>query len=202
MNPQDIRTLKLLEALEADPGPSQRDLAQQLDVSLGLVNSFLKRLARKGYFKVTNIPRNRVRYILTPKGVIEKTRLTYEYITYSVSFYREARQRFRMLFKALQKKGVRSVILYGVSELAEIAYISMQEFSIRLEAIIDDDQAIDALMGIKVQLPDRMNWRGETPVVLTVLTDKKSAVSVSFLWVSMPSASSRSNKTGFKQTEG
>ena len=175
MDPNDIRTLKLLEALEADPGPSQRDLAEQLNVSLGLVNSFLKRLARKGYFKVTHIPKNRVRYILTPKGAIEKSRLTYEYIAYSVAFYREARQRFRSLFKVLHKTGVRSVILYGVSELAEIAYISIHEFSIRIEAIIDDDQTVETLMGIRIQSPERLDWQGDAPVVLTGLNEKNRA---------------------------
>ena len=176
MDLQDIRTLKLLEAIEADSGHSQRDMARQLNVSLGLVNSFLKRLARKGYFKVSHIPKNRVRYILTPKGAMEKSRLTYEYIAYSISFYREARQRFRSLFKVLQKTGVRSVILYGMSELAEIAYISVQEFSIRIEAIIDDEQTDETLLGIRIQTPERCDWQGDAPVVLTGLNEKKRAV--------------------------
>jgi DNA-binding MarR family transcriptional regulator len=83
MHPNNIRTLKLLEAIEADPGPSQRDLAQQLGVSLGLVNAFVRRLARKGYFKVRQVPKNRARYILTPRGALEKTHLTLEYIQFS-----------------------------------------------------------------------------------------------------------------------
>ena len=167
MTPQDIRTLKLLEAIETDDGPSQRDLARRLDVSLGLVNAFIRRLARKGYFKVTHIPRQRARYILTPKGALEKTRLTCEYIAYSVSFYREARQRMRRLFKGLQKRGMRRVILFGVSELAEIAYISMQEVGIRLEAIVDCQPPVRTWMGFDVRTPDQMNWSGGTPVLIT-----------------------------------
>jgi len=66
MDQQELRTLQLLEEIESNRSPSQRDLATHLNISLGLVNAFMKRLAKKGYFKITNIPRNRVRYILTP----------------------------------------------------------------------------------------------------------------------------------------
>ena len=61
MDTQDIRTLKILEEIEGNKTPSQRYLSDQLNISLGLVNSFIKRLAQKGYFKVTAIPRNRVK---------------------------------------------------------------------------------------------------------------------------------------------
>ena len=59
MDNQDIRTLKILEEIGTDNVPSQRELARKLNVSLGLVNSFVKRLAQKGYFKVTTIPKCR-----------------------------------------------------------------------------------------------------------------------------------------------
>ncbi len=169
MDPQDIRTLKLFEAIEADPGSSQRDLARQLNVSLGLTNSFLKRLARKGYFKVTHIPKNRVRYLLTAKGAVEKTRLSYEYISHSISFYREARQRMKKLFQDLAQKGRHRVVLYGLNDLTEIAYISMQEFGVQIEAIVDADPPSQTFMGIKVQTPDQMNWKGSAPVLVTDL---------------------------------
>ncbi|MBW2133565.1 MAG: winged helix-turn-helix transcriptional regulator [Deltaproteobacteria bacterium] len=76
MDHRDLRTLKLLEEIEHNHAPSQRDLAKKLNISLGLVNAFVKRLAHKGYFKISTIPKNRVMYILTPKGMAEKTRLT------------------------------------------------------------------------------------------------------------------------------
>ncbi|MGB5985839.1 MAG: winged helix-turn-helix transcriptional regulator, partial [Desulfobacterales bacterium] len=65
MDNLELRTLRLLEVLEGNQILSQRELARKLDVSLGLVNSFVRRLAQKGYFKITTIPQNRVRYILT-----------------------------------------------------------------------------------------------------------------------------------------
>ena len=151
MDTQDIRTLKLLEEIDKDYTQSQRDLSNKLDISLGLVNSFVKRLANKGYFKITMIPKNRVKYILTPKGVMEKTRLTYQYLQYSFELYRGARRNLQKHFNGLVTQGVKRVVFYGVSEIAEIAYISLQETTIKMVAIVDENRVGKIFLGNVVQ---------------------------------------------------
>ncbi|MCK5405014.1 MAG: winged helix-turn-helix transcriptional regulator, partial [Desulfobulbaceae bacterium] len=151
MNNQDIRTLKILEEIENNHAPSQRDMARKLNISLGLVNSFIKRLARMGYFKVSTIPANRVKYILTPKGAVEKTRLTYEYIQLSFLFYKDARTKLRKLFKKLVAQKVEKVVFCGVSDLAEIAYVSLQETSIQLVAVVDDGKKGERFLGATIK---------------------------------------------------
>jgi len=167
MDNQDIRTLRILEELDGNHAPSQRYLSEKLNISLGLVNSFLKRLAQKGYFKVTTIPKNRVKYILTPKGALEKTRLTYEYIQYSFQFYRDARKKLRGLLKELDNNGTNSIVFYGVSDLAEIAYISLQETSIKLSAIVDEEQLSQKFLKHKVESPDILNELPGKKVLIT-----------------------------------
>ena len=154
MDRKDIRTLKILEEIENDHTPSQRDLSKKLNISLGLVNSFVKRLTNKGYFKINNIPKNRVKYILTPKGAAEKTRLTYQYIQYSFEFYRNARGKLHKLFKHLMAQGVRRVVFYGTGYFAEIAFISLQETSIQMVAIVDDNNIGEKFLGSVVKDPD------------------------------------------------
>ena len=156
MDPKDLRTLKILEKVDNDKVPSQRDLARDLNVSLGLVNSFIKRLVKKGYFKVTHIPKNRVRYLLTPKGASEKTRLTYLYIQHSYNFYKEARQKLRDLYYGLEQAGVSRVVFYGAGDLAEIAYLSLQETNIELVAVVDDEKKGNRFMGLTVADPGYM----------------------------------------------
>jgi DNA-binding MarR family transcriptional regulator len=137
MDQQQLRTLKLLEALEAREGTTQRELARDLNISLGLVNSFMKRLAKKGYFKISTIPRNRVKYLLTPRGLREKSRLTYDYIHYSIGFYREIKAVLRALFSRLEGEGVERLALYGCEEVAELAYLFLQNSTIALVAVFD-----------------------------------------------------------------
>jgi DNA-binding MarR family transcriptional regulator len=141
MNAQEIRTLKILEALDGHATPSQRDLAISLGISLGLVNAFIKRLARKGFFKVTHLPRNRIAYMLTPTGAAEKSRLTYEYIRHSLHFYKATRERIQGTYRALMETGARRVGFFGLSELTEIAYLLIQETPLSLVAVYDPQRA-------------------------------------------------------------
>jgi predicted transcriptional regulator len=137
MDAQEIRTLKILEAIDGQDAPSQRDMAESLNISLGLINSFIRRLAKKGYFKITHLPRNRVRYILTPKGMAEKSRLTYSYVQLSYRFYRDARQKIQDLYQQLQISNMQRIAFFGVGDLAEIAYLSLQETDMDLVALGD-----------------------------------------------------------------
>lgn len=150
METQDLRTLKILEKVDNGYSPSQRDLARELNISLGLVNSFIKRLALKGYVKVTTIPRRRIQYILTPKGMAEKSRLTYRYIQSSYQYYRQARQKLQELFRELEIQGVRNVVFHGASDLAEIAFLSLQETGIGLVAVVDDRKRGKRLLGHEI----------------------------------------------------
>ena len=150
METQDIRTLRILEKVGDDFAPSQREMAKDLNISLGLVNSFIKRLALRGYVKASSIPRQRIRYILTPKGMTEKSRLTYRYIQFSYQYYREARQRLQKLFSQLETSGVRRVVFYGATDLAEIAFLSLQETGIELVAVVDDCNSGKKIIGREV----------------------------------------------------
>ena len=175
METQKLRTLKILEAVDNGDAPSQRDLARQLNISLGLVNSFVKRLVNKGYFKITNIPRNRVRYILTPKGAAEKTRLTYEYIQYSFQFYKEGRKKIENLFLKLSEEGIRQVVFYGASELAEIAYLFLQETDMSLTAVVDQNREEQMFLKKRVIAPDALPTITFDCILLTTMEDKQKA---------------------------
>jgi DNA-binding MarR family transcriptional regulator len=156
LNNNEINTLRILEEIGNEEVPSQREIAKKLNISLGLVNSFLKRLARKGYLKITTIPSNRVKYLLTPRGATEKTRLTYAYIQYSYRFYKDARIKLKRLFSELSEQNVKRVVFYGATDLAEIAFLSLQETSIQLVAIFDAGKAGSSLLGLNIEHPERL----------------------------------------------
>ena len=168
MNNQEINTLKILEEIGKEEVPSQRDMARNLDISLGLVNSFIKRLARKGYLKITSIPSNRVKYLLTPRGAVEKTRLTYAYIQYSYHFYKDARIKLKQLFSELSEQNVKRIVFYGATDLAEIAFLSLQETPIQLVAIFDTDKAGSSFLGLNIEHPERLSEFSYDPLLYTV----------------------------------
>ena len=151
MKPEELRTLKFLEELDKQQIQSQRELSQKLNLSLGLVNSFLKRLIKKGYFKAATIPKNRIKYILTPHGMAEKTRLTYEFIQFSLNYYRDTRHKLQLLFNDLVAGGALQIAFWGVSELSEIAYLSLLDMPLELVAIIDDNNVDQKFFKLKVK---------------------------------------------------
>src|SRR6201985_1107437 len=83
--------LDLLTSVEQDGQRSQRYIAAELGIALGLVNAYLKRCVKKGLSKVHDAPAHRYAYYLTPQGFAEKSRLTVEYLSSSFSFFRHAK---------------------------------------------------------------------------------------------------------------
>ena len=135
------KELRILNELSSDDSLTQRDLSSRLGIALGLVNSYIKNLMAKGYITVKSIPPKRYAYFLTPKGLAEKTRLTYDLLLDYTRIYRETRENLKNLFHELHNKGVRNIVFAGVDEVAEIAYITLQETDIKLVGVVDDIRA-------------------------------------------------------------
>src|SRR5262245_58392774 len=129
--------LGLLEAVERDSAQSQRKIASDLGIALGLVNVYLKRCVKKGLLKIGQAPARRYAYYLTPHGFAEKSRLTVEYLSSSFSFFRRAREDCSSVLKAARARGWNRIALVGVSDLAEIATICALEQGVSIVAVID-----------------------------------------------------------------
>jgi DNA-binding MarR family transcriptional regulator len=129
--------LGLLESVERDGGKSQRHLASDLGIALGLVNAYLKRCIKKGLVKVSQAPARRYIYYLTPQGFAEKSRLTVEYLSHSFGFFRQAKADCLVEFQNASARGLNRVVLIGHSDLAEIAVICAIECTVEIVAIVD-----------------------------------------------------------------
>jgi DNA-binding MarR family transcriptional regulator len=171
MDKQDIHILRLMGEIERDGGSSQRELARRLNISLGLVNTFLKRLINKGYFKVKTMPRNRVKYFLTPEGVARKTRLTVEYLHYSARFYRDIKKVLIGKFREMERNRIEAILFFGVEEVAELAYLYLKLTAIRLVGIVDDSRNGNSFFDFKIEGLDRLDRRDWDAILLTRLED-------------------------------
>ncbi|HWI29108.1 MAG TPA: winged helix-turn-helix transcriptional regulator [Stellaceae bacterium] len=128
--------LGLLSAIERDSGITQRHIARELGIALGLTNAYLRRCATKGLIKIRQAPLNRYAYYLTPRGFAEKSRLTAVYLTYSLDFFRRARRDCAAVLAACDARGWRRLVLVGTGDLAEIAVLSATETGVEIVAII------------------------------------------------------------------
>ena len=133
------RSFLLLSEIAGEEPLSQREISRRLGIAVGLVNSYLKNLVAKGYVRVKNFPSNRYAYLLTPQGLVEKSRLTNQHLSYFTGLYTVARQDYLALFQRLETAGIREVIFCGVDEVAEIAYLSLKETRITLKMVMDSE---------------------------------------------------------------
>jgi DNA-binding MarR family transcriptional regulator len=128
--------LGVLDLVERDPKVTQRSLAKELGIALGLANAYLKRCVHKGLVKVSQVPPRRYAYYLTPQGFSEKSRLTANYLAYSFSFFRQARAQLTDIFTAAAARGQRRLALIGEGDLAEIAQLIATTHPIKICGIV------------------------------------------------------------------
>lgn len=100
----------LLKTLEENPGLSQRDLARRLGVSLGKINFCLKALVEKGSVKINNFRNSDNKlayaYLLTPRGVEEKARMTMYFLKYKAQEYERLRAEIEELRREAEQEGL------------------------------------------------------------------------------------------------
>ena len=182
MERQEQRELEILNAIGEGKPLTQRALAERLDVAVGLANLYLRRLVRKGYVKMGAFPRKpavrkRLQYLLTPKGLSEKTRLTYAYMTHSLSLFRRARTHLREAMAALPHNGARRVALYGADEAAELAFLTLRELGLEPVAVFDERPG-RRFLGLDVRDPLELAGEEFDAVVVATFEPPERAVAL------------------------
>jgi DNA-binding MarR family transcriptional regulator len=141
--------LEILSEIERGQPITQRSLARILGVALGLTNLYLKRLANKGYIKLTTIPPRRIKYLVTPKGLAEKTRLTYEYLDYSLRLYRQMRASLRETLSPLVQNSRPRLLIYGNGEAAELVFLTLRELGLEPAGAVDGEEGTPGSLRLK-----------------------------------------------------
>jgi predicted transcriptional regulator len=146
----DQIVLGMLDVVDRNSSITQRHVAGELGIALGLVNSYLKRCVRKGLIKIREAPARRYTYYLTPQGFAEKSRLTVSYLTSSLSLFRRAKADCSALFVAARERGYKRVVLMGCSDLAEIAILCAIDCGIEIVAVVDSNSESAKFVGVPV----------------------------------------------------
>lgn len=147
---QSQLTLELLQAIEQKDDISQRHLAQEMGVALGLANSYLKRCVKKGWIKMTTAPANRYLYYVTPTGFAEKARLTASFFSTSLTLFRQSGNEYTEVFEQCVAKGQTRVLLGGLSDLTEIAIMRALQTNIELVGIYQPNSQRNEFFGVPI----------------------------------------------------
>ena len=141
--------LRILSDINNGIFHSQRKISRQLGISAGLANSYVKRCLKKGLIKLQTVPKKRYIYYLTPKGFIEKSKLTAEYLSSSFSLYRNMRKDCLKILTKCKKKN-NKIFLYSASELSEVFILTAKEINLEFYGIVIPSSNLKNFFGIKV----------------------------------------------------
>ena len=133
----DKREIDLLEALNAEKTPTQRELANQTGMSLGMVNNLIKKCARKGLLKIEKASGRHIKYNLTPQGLKKISERSLNYIKRSY-------QAIKVLTSTLLEQveidleAERDIYLYGAKdEVYELIRTILDDNNIEHQLITD-----------------------------------------------------------------
>jgi DNA-binding PadR family transcriptional regulator len=171
----EMRDLWLLEELERNPIVSQRELSHKFGIALGVTNACLRRMARKGWIRIRDLNPRRMGYYLTPRGMVEKTRLTIHLISFRVQHYSELKKVIANRFLEMQRDGLKRIVFYGVSDEMEVAYITLQGVNLKLVGIVEDDEKMTPriIFGYEIESVSRVQELKPDGILITSLTDNE-----------------------------
>ncbi|MBI4848695.1 MAG: winged helix-turn-helix transcriptional regulator [Nitrospirae bacterium] len=149
-NKHDNITLRILNEINTESLVTQRTLSSSLNIALGLVNAYIKRLARKGHIKISKGPMNRVKYALTPKGFAHRVDLTYHYMQSSINYFKDARHRIDSIYEQMIEAGIKNVLIWGDGEIAELSYLSLRGLPLNLVGVVDGKKEEKGFFGYHI----------------------------------------------------
>lgn len=124
--------LHLLSALDKNPETSQRKLASDLGIALGLINTYLKKCVIKGWVRASQVSTKRLGYFLTPEGFAEKSHMVKDYLSRSLGFFRDARIQCESILNHCKANGMHKIALVGEGDLSEIACLVANIYSFEI----------------------------------------------------------------------
>lgn len=159
-----------MAAVQEKPTLSQREIAGKLDLSLGLVNKLIKDLTALDYMKIDNFEKNKVRYVITSKGVAWQADLKEQNLLHHLECYKETKKIVEQ--GLIQFMGLHEncrILFYGAGELCEIACTIIIQNNHREIEIVDDKKAGKHICGIKVCKEEEIDNMAYDAVVIMEL---------------------------------
>lgn len=178
---EDQMLLSVLEEIEKNPTTSQRKIANELGMAVGLVNAIFKRVVSKGFVKIKRLNSRNVRYLLTSNGLFEKSRLSYRYLRNSIQYVWRYRNEVHQLLEPLAQNGVKKIVIYGSGEEAELAFLAMQELGMEIEAIVDPSTNKEKCLGRTVLGMDWMKDQKKIDALLILFSKNEDKLIKEFV---------------------
>lgn len=116
----------VLNEIDKNSNITQRELSKMIQCSLGSINILLNKMAIEGLIKIKRMPMNRILYMLTPKGIVEKLQKTSNYIKSNYNYIIDTQAKIRDTLESLVAKHGEIVVLLEEDEISEIVKLAVE----------------------------------------------------------------------------
>jgi DNA-binding Lrp family transcriptional regulator len=159
---------KILDVLhEEDGNLTQSRLAKRIGRSVASVNFALRLLAVKGFIKISGANRRTMRYNLTPRGILQKTRLAYYFLKRQSALYDEARLGLLERLKSVKRDDVQNAGVYGWGPFTELAILFLISNGIRVSAVyVEDPKAVPFSQTNRIPLRPVEEMAGDEDLII------------------------------------
>jgi predicted transcriptional regulator len=151
-----FKELRLLEEVDAASATSQRTLAGNVGIALGVVNVLIKSMVTKGYIRATRMGWKRWAYVLTPAGVTRKLQLSANYVDRFLDHYRRVLALVRETLDGAHVNPDSTVAIYGTTELGELMFLVLKEYGVK-RVVFLDESGPGEFLGIPVKPLDTID---------------------------------------------
>lgn len=139
---QMYREYKILDIIEKEKKTTQREISDNLNVSVSLINKYIEDYEKKKLLKRNYLSSKTINYIITKKGLERKKLLNIWYLKSSIHIYESAKLNIISFLKNISRKGYKNILLYAAGEVAEIILDVIENDKsthLNVMAVIDDD---------------------------------------------------------------
>lgn len=170
---EELTSYQILTSLQKDKNLSQRTLSSHMGVNVASVNFALKRLITKGFVKMIGVNPRRIKYIVTPKGLKEKSELAYKFFDRNFHFYKDVRSDIEERVQEVSNGKSTKVAICGKNKLSEITVLAIQNMELNLVGIFNgkDSKQGEKFLGHEVY--ELKNLKDKQPHIV-LLTEEEN----------------------------
>lgn len=170
MNPtKQSRRLSVLMSIRNEPSASQHKIAKCTNLSSSMVNNYIRCLKEEGVITVNGKTNRTQSYHLTRHGHNELRESLLAYSIEIVQLYSAVKCEIAHIMKGFYKEGIRTLVLFGVAETAEVVFAAIKTTPLIVIGVVDSDPAKQGQQfnGLIVQEPQKLEEINPDAVVIT-----------------------------------
>ena len=158
----------VLNEIGKNPEVTQRELSKMIRCSVGTINILLNKMVNEGFIKIKRMPMNRIIYMLTPMGIVEKLQKTSSYIKTNYNYMVETQEKLRTELEKLVAQNGEIYVIVEEDEISELVRLSIKDNN-NIKFITDEDNCDNSKPVVVLSINNYNKFKEKYENIINVL---------------------------------